>query len=217
MPASILQSRYDAAVEKFVNYLCKNVILISGGNLEKLFIPVLEGTKRLQRQSIHVAKLIYEVSQQLDNVESQLVDPTDFDFPGDGNDPEAKDPRYTKITERADGFFIVVPEYNHSFPGTLKRMLDSELKNYIHKPVAFAGVSASMFGGVRAIESLVPAVREMGLVATFTDVHFPKVQELFDEQSNLKDDAYIKRVKRSFTELIWMAQVLKYGRENISK
>lgn len=183
--------------------------------MDKLFIPILEGTKRVQRQSIHVAKLVHEVSKQYENVESQLVDPNDFNFPGDGNDPEGKDPRYTEITERADGFFIVVPEYNHSFPGTLKRMLDSELKNYIHKPVAFAGVSSGMIGGARAIESLVSSVREMGLVATFTDIHFPKVQELFDEQGNLKDEAYVKRIKRSFNELVWMAQVLKYGRENI--
>lgn len=183
--------------------------------MSKLFIPILQGTTREQRKSIHVANFIYEVSKEYDTIESQVVDPKDFDFPGDGNDPEAQDPRYTKITKRADGFFIVVPEYNHSFPGSLKRMLDSELKNYIHKPVAFAGVSSGMIGGARAIESLVNVVRELGLVATFTDVHFPKVQELFDEQGTLVDQNYIKRVKRSFDELIWMTQVLKQGSENL--
>jgi len=54
----------------------------------------------------------------------------------------------------------------------------------------------------------------MGMVATFTDVQFPKVQEIFDEQGKLKDKTYIKIVKRSFDELIWMAKVLKSGREN---
>lgn len=184
--------------------------------MKNLFLPIIEGTKREKRQSIHVAKLIYKVSKQYNNIESELVDPNNFNFPGDGNDPEGKDPEYTQITEKADGFFIVVPEYNHSFPGSLKRMLDSELKNYIHKPVAFAGVSSGMLGGVRAIESLVPAVREMGMIATFTDVQFPKVQELFDDNGELKDKAYISRIKRSFDELIWMAKTLKYGRENFN-
>jgi len=183
--------------------------------MEKLFIPIIEGTTRKERKSIHVAKLVYEVSRQYHEIESILVDPKDFNFPGDGNDPEGKDPRYTEITERADSFFIVVPEYNHSFPGSLKRMLDSELKNYIHKPVAFAGVSTSPWGGVRAIESLVNSVREMGMISTFTDVQFPKVQELFDDNGTLQDDAYTRRLKRSFDELIWMTKVMKYGRTSI--
>jgi len=184
--------------------------------MNKLFIPILEGTTRVQRKSINVARLVLEVSKEYKEVESILVDPNDFDFPGDGNDSEGKDPRYTEITAKADGFFIVVPEYNHSFPGSLKRMLDSELQNYIHKPVAFAGVSSGMFGGVRAIEALVVTVREMGMVTTFSDVHFPRVQDLFEENGKIKDKAYIDRVKKSFDELIWMAKVLKYGRENIS-
>ncbi|PIR80103.1 MAG: NADPH-dependent FMN reductase [Candidatus Levybacteria bacterium CG10_big_fil_rev_8_21_14_0_10_35_13] len=183
--------------------------------MKKLFIPILEGTKREQRKSIFAAKLVYEISKEYGQIESVLVDPNDFNFPGDGNDPEGKDPRYTKITEKADGFFIVTPEYNHGYPGSLKRMLDSELQNYIHKPVAFASVSAQQWGGVRAIEALVNTVREMGMVATFADVQFPKVQDIFDEGGNLKDEAYIKRVKRSFDELIWMVKALKYGRENI--
>jgi len=93
--------------------------------MNKLFIPILEGTTRVQRKSINVARLVLEVSKEYKEVESIFVDPNDFDFPGDGNDPEGKDPRYTKITQRADGFFIVTPEYNHLIPGSLKRMLVS--------------------------------------------------------------------------------------------
>lgn len=184
--------------------------------MEKLFIPIIEGTKRVQRKSIHAAQLILDVSKQYTEVETILVDPNDFIFPGDGNDPEGKDPKYTEITQKADAFFIVTPEYNHSFPGTLKRMLDSELQHYIHKPVAFAGVSKMWTGGVRAIESLVLTVREMGMVAIFTDVNFPNIDELFDEQGKLTDEeAYIRRIKKSFDELIWMTKVMKHGRENI--
>lgn len=183
--------------------------------MDKLFIPILEGTTRQKRKSIFAANLIYQIGNEIDEIRTQLVDPQDFNFPFDGNDEENKDPRYTKITEEADGFFIVIPEYNHGYPGSLKIMLDSELKNYIHKPAAFAGVSNGIWGGVRAIEALINTVREMGMVATFTDVQFPKINEIFDEEGNLKDENYIKRIKRSFDELIWMAKVMKWGRENI--
>lgn len=183
--------------------------------MAKLYIPVLAGTTRAQRKSIYAARLVAEIGATFDDVETGVIDPKDFNFPGDGNDPEGKDPCYTAITGRADGFFIVSPEYNHSFPGSLKRMLDSELENYIHKPVAFAGVSSGQWGGVRAIEALVGSVREMGLVTTFTDMQFPKVQELFDDEGRLKDEAYREHIKGAWTELIWMTNVLKYGRANI--
>jgi len=183
--------------------------------MDKLYLPVLAGTTREQRKSIWAAQLVMEVGKTFAEVETELIDPKDFTFPGDGNDPEGKDPRYTAITERADGFFIVTPEYNHSFPGSLKRMLDSELKNYVHKPVAFAGASSGQWGGVRAIEALVNSVREMGLVACFADAQFPKVQELFDEQGKLLDDNYRHYVRGAWDELVWMAMVLRNGRRDV--
>jgi NAD(P)H-dependent FMN reductase len=183
--------------------------------MSKLYIPVLAGTTREQRKSIYAARLVAEVGATFEDVETEVIDPKDYYFPGDGNDPEGKDPRYTVVTERADGFFIVFPEYNHSFPGTLKRMLDSELKNYIHKPVAYGSVSNGQWGGVRGIEALIHPARELGLVSTFTDMQFPKINDLFDDNGTLLNEDYREYVKGAWIELIWMAKTLKYGRENI--
>ncbi len=185
--------------------------------MERLTIVVIEGTTRVRRESIHAARLVVEIGREQPGLEIVFVDPTEFAFEGDGNDPEGKNAKYTAITERADGFFIVTPEYNHSFPGSLKRLLDSELENYIHKPVAFAGVSNSVWGGVRAIEALNQTVREMGMVATFTDVHFPRVQDLFDDEGRLVDPAYRRRVAATYGELIWMTKVLKWGRSHLER
>ncbi len=182
--------------------------------MSTLYIPVLAGTTREQRKSIYAAQLVAKIGAEFDEIETELVDPKDFHFPGDGNDPEGKDSRYTEITARADGFFIVTPEYNHGYPGTLKRMLDSELGNYNHKAVAFAGASSGPWGGVRAIEALVNAVREMGLVASAVDVQFPKVQDLFDDEGNLNDERYEERIRKAWKEIIWLADVLKQGRDN---
>jgi NAD(P)H-dependent FMN reductase len=181
--------------------------------MTKLYIPVIAGTTREQRKSIHAANFVKKIGEKFENVETELLDPKDFNFPGDGNDPEGKDPRYSEITKRADAFFIVTPEYNHSFPGSLKRMLDSELGNYVHKPVAFGGASSGQWGGVRAIEALVVAVREMGLIATFSDIHFPKVQQLFNDDGLLLDPKYVSYTEKVWLELIWMAEVMKRGRD----
>jgi len=181
--------------------------------MNDLFIPVLIGTTREQRKSYWAAKLVVEVAKDIDSLKTTLVDPQDFNFPGDGNDPEGKDSKYSELCARADGFFIVSPEYNHSFPGSLKRMLDSEFEHYAHKPVAFAGVSSGRWGGVRAIESLVLTTREMGLVAISLDLHFPNVQDLFDEHGQLLKEGYALQAKSVWEELIWFTRALKQAKQ----
>ncbi len=43
-------------------------------------------------------------------------------------------------------------------------MLDTDLKEYIHKAAGIVGVSAGVFGGARVIQNLIPVLRELGLV-----------------------------------------------------
>ncbi|CAN5350306.1 NAD(P)H-dependent oxidoreductase [soil metagenome] len=183
-------------------------------------LAVLAGTTRAQRESIKAARYIAAVAGNRENVNVIFVDPKEFNFPGDGNDPEGRDPKYTAVVEQADAFFIVTPEYNHSFPGSLKRMLDSELALYNHKPVAFAGASNGNWGGVRAVESLVPAVRETGLVVMSWDVYFPYVQNIFDSSGQIGQEfaaRYDKSVNKLLDELLWFASILKSERSKQKK
>ena len=179
---------------------------------ENITVAVLAGTTRAQRESVKAARYIADFARRLQGVDVIFVDPIEFNFPGDGNDPEGKDPRYTEIVGKADAFFIITPEYNHSFPGSLKRMLDSELELYNHKPVAFAGASNGNWGGVRAVESLLNAIRETGLVALSWDVYFPYVQDKFDQNGAIKEEyreRYEKSLGKLFDELLLFARLFK--------
>jgi len=120
------------------------------------------------------------------------------------------------MIEEADALLMVIPEYNHAYPAILKRVLDSEYSVYLHKPVALVGVSSGPWGGVRAIESILPVLRTLGLVISRRDLNFPNVQDLFDQQGNLKDEKYIQRIEKALEELLWLAKVLKCGKENLS-
>jgi len=46
-------------------------------------------------------------------------------------------------------------------------------------------------------------------------VNFSTVEKVFDANGQLLDQAYIRRTDNFLNELIWMAKVLRYGRENI--
>src|ERR671936_1464028 len=127
-----------------------------------------------------------------------------------------KDPKFSATIDRCDALIIVTPEYNHSFPGLLKHALDMNLKEYIHKAVGVCGVSAGPFGGARMIQSLLPVLRELGLVTIFWDVYFSTAGKLVDPNTGkITDPAYSGRVNKFLNELVWMARALRYARENI--
>jgi NAD(P)H-dependent FMN reductase len=180
-----------------------------------LFIPVILGTARKGRASEHVARLVFEELSQRRGVETELIDIRELGLPADDEGASVKDAKFSETCMRADGFVLVVPEYNHGYPGLLKHALDTNLAEYIHKAVGICGVSAGPFGGTRVVENLLPVMRELGLVTIFWDGNFSSVQKAFDASGGLTETAYVRRLDKFFKELIWMARVLRHGRENV--
>src|SRR6476661_3030508 len=180
-----------------------------------LFIPVIIGTARQGGQGENVARFIFDEGKKRGDIETELIDVRKLPLRLDDAGEQMKDTAFSAAIDRCDGIIIVTPEYNHGYPGLLKHALDMNLKEYIHKAVGICGVSAGTFGGARVIEAILPVVRELGLVTIFEDVNFGNVQTVFDEQGRLLDQRYVRRVNKFLNELIWMARVLRHGRENI--
>ena len=184
---------------------------------ELLSIPILLGTNRRERESEHAAKWVFSKMQERGDIEARYFDVRDFALPHDhyGMEIGGDFPEWRDAIIKADGLVIVTPEYNHGYPGVLKSVLDLLLKEYIHKAVAFVSVSAGPWGGTRVCEALLPVVRELGLAVTFTDLQFPSIRSKFDDEGNLLDPAYERRVTGFLDELVWMSSVLRWGRENL--
>jgi NAD(P)H-dependent FMN reductase len=180
-----------------------------------LFIPVILGTVRKGRMSEHAARLIHAEVSKRSAVETELIDVRQVEMPIDDAGEAIKDAEFAEKMNRADALVIVSPEYNHGYSGLLKHVLDSCLKEYIHKAVGIVGVSAGTFGGTRGIQDLLPVLRELGLVCIFWDVNFSSVHKTFDREGNLLDRAVPGRVDKFLKELIWMAKAMRHGRENI--
>ena len=185
-------------------------------NTKTLFIPVILGTVRKGRASENVARFVYEETKKREDVTTELIDLGDLQFAFDDAGEAIKNAAFSATIQRADGLILVVPEYNHGYPGILKHALDSNLKEYIHKAAGICGVSAGGFGGTRVIENLLPVLRELGLVTIFWDGNFSNAQKLFDAEGKLLDQSYVKRIDKFLGELIWMSKVLRHGRENVA-
>ena len=185
--------------------------------MTELNIPVLLGTNRKERKSVHAAKWLVGQMEKRPEIRTRLFDVAEFKLPHDDYGQGLKDsfPEWRDAIIQADGLVIVTPEYNHGYPGSLKAVLDLLLPEYIHKSVAFVGVSAGVWGGTRVIEAMVPMCRELGLAVTFTDLNFPRVQKTFDDEGRLLDQAFEQRAKEFLDELVWMSRVLQWGRGNV--
>src|SRR5262245_64402571 len=118
------------------------------------------------------------------SVTTELIDVAALPIAVDDAGEQIKDEAFATAMNRADGLVIVTPEYNHGYPGLLKHVLDTNLKEYIHKAVGICAVSAGGFGGTRVVENLLPVLRELGLVTIFWDGNFSGARGLFDQAGN---------------------------------
>ena len=194
-----------------------------------LSIPVILGTVRDGRRSEHLARYVHSRLLARGGIESDFVDPRDHDF---GNlrgrvidlpdlDPQAPPPgvpitdelrRFIHQMHAADGFVIVTPEYNYSFPGTLKNLLDVTHKPWNKKPfglVACGGIS----GGLRAIDALRQVVSGLGAVCVPAHVPVQFIGKTFGPEGPLVDaEAWRKRIDSLLDEVAWYAEALKAAR-----
>src|SRR6266498_6159587 len=181
-----------------------------------LFIQGILRTGKRGRMSLHAARLVTEELGKSAGVETDLIDIAKLPLPTNDAGEAIKQADFSAKMSMADTLVIVSPEYNHGYSGLLKHVLDSFLKEYIHKPVGIVGVSAGPFGGTRVIQNLLPVMRELGLVTIFWDVNFSSVKNVFSSDGALLDTSYIRRMDKFLNELVWMAATLRYGREQIS-
>jgi NAD(P)H-dependent FMN reductase len=180
-----------------------------------LFVPVLLGTPRVGRMSEYAARVVWEAVATRPGVESELIDVAKLRIRFDDEGETAKDPAFSETMNRADALILVTPEYNHGYAGVLKHVIDTNLKEYIHKAAGIVGVSAGVFGGARGIQNLLPVLRELGFVTIFWDVYFTSVHKRFDESGELVDDSFLA-IDKFLDELLWMAATLRYGREHVT-
>src|SRR6266478_1945050 len=181
-----------------------------------IFAPVILGTSRQGRASEYAAHFVFDHVSKRTEIRTDFIDIRNIRLSIDDAGEAIKDPNFSATVTEADALIFVVPEYNHSFPGLLKHVLDTNLKEYIHKAAGVCGVSAGPFGGARMIQSLPPVLRELGLVTIFSDVYFGTAGKLFDPATGeMKDPAYSGRVDKFLSELVWMSRALRHARENI--
>jgi NAD(P)H-dependent FMN reductase len=112
----------------------------------------------------------------------------------------------------ADSFIIATPEFNHSFPATVKSMIDAGKEEWEAKPVAFlsyGGVS----GGLRAVEGLRLVLAELHAVTLRDSVSFAMPWGRFSDEGVLSEP---KMAEQAMTQMLnrlrWWTSTLNAAR-----
>lgn len=175
--------------------------------MNKKHIPVVLGTARAERSSEKVAHAVANIIESMDGYSTELVDVKDhvseaITIPpwGTGGADE-KSTAWKEIVEKSHAIVLIVPEYNHSFPGELKLLLDSLWDDYKDKAVGLVGVSKGTLGAARVIDHIKPVLIELKLHPIREAVYVAKVKEAVDDNHSFTDDKFNEYTKKMVDEI----------------
>lgn len=152
-------------------------------------LQIILGSTRPSRQGIHVARWVTKAATTQGDFRVELIDLAEVALPllDEPNHPSQQ--LYTQqhtiawssTIRRADAFILVVPEYNHSFPASLKNALDYLFVEWANKPVglvSYGGISA----GLRSATALKPVLLALRMMPVLETVSIPNVGERVSDE-----------------------------------
>src|SRR4029453_1746129 len=116
----------------------------------------------------------------------------------------------TDPPDAADAFVIVTPEYNHSYPASLKAAIDWHFTQWTAKPVAFVSYGGAA-GGRHAVLHLENVLTELHAVTIRDGLAFPNYFVNFKDGRPLDPQA-TDYAKAMLEQLAWWAAALRKAR-----
>lgn len=173
-------------------------------------IVILSASVRDGRMSHRVS---LHLQQSIAAAEAHSVDLIDLDeqnFPLFSerlkflSDPAPEVTAFAERIRKADGVIIVTPEYNGSFPASLKNVIDLLTEDWRKKPMGLCTVSSGGFGGSQCLVSLLFTLWKIKAWVVPGPLQVPVVKDNFQEDGTANDqEAWARRTKVFLTDLEW--------------
>lgn len=104
----------------------------------------------------------------------------------------------------ADKFIIIMPEYNASFPGILKVMMDnSDIKKcWWYKKALLTGVSDGRAGNLRGIEHMTSILHYMKVNVHYNKLLLSKINDEIDPQGKIRKTETENSIRLQIAEFL---------------
>ncbi len=184
-----------------------------------LKIAVILGSTRPQRAGKGIAQWFMKQTESYSDAQFDLIDLQEVNLPFlDEPVPPLMQQyqnehtkQWSKTISSYDGYIVITPEYNHSFPAVLKNAFDYIYHEWAKKPMAIVSYGASA-GGARAAEQLRLVAIELQMAPIREQILIPQVWSAV-ENGVVKADHLLGDLPKMMNEMIWWANTLKKGRE----
>lgn len=175
-----------------------------------LQVAVIVGSTRQGRVGDAVAGWVVEQIAPRRDVAVDVIDLADFDFPDrHPAEPTPQTAKFAAAIGRADAFVVVTPEYNRSFPASLKQAIDYAYDEWHAKPVGFAAYGCDS-RGIYAVEQLRVVFTELHAVTMRQVVSFDLLGGDVDDDGRPKDTPKPQRaVAALLSQLVWWGRALR--------
>ncbi|MBU3714003.1 MAG: NAD(P)H-dependent oxidoreductase [Ferruginibacter sp.] len=169
-------------------------------------ITIISGSLRVENNTKKVASVYYDVLQKK-NIDVQLLSLDEVNVFERHADFIVMEKQYLIA---ADAFIIVMPEYNGSYPGILKLMIDNSdvAKCWHHKKVLLTGVSTGRAGNLRGMEHLSGSLMHMKMLVHPNRLPISMVDKLLDENQHLSDAGTLKAINSQLDEFLKFSGVV---------
>ncbi|MEU3778035.1 NAD(P)H-dependent oxidoreductase [Streptomyces sp. NPDC032472] len=187
-------------------------------------LVVITGSVREGRFGPVVASWVAEQARTHGGFDVEVVDLAEADIPlelpaaspkfaGDAYPRPAGMAALTAALDSADAFVIVTPEYNHSYPASLKAAIDWHFTQWTAKPVAFVSYGGAA-GGRHAVLHLENVLTELHAVTIRDGLAFPNYFTAWEDGRPL-DSRAAGYAKVLLDQLAWWAGALRTAREAV--
>ncbi|AKU15001.1 NADPH-dependent FMN reductase [Luteipulveratus mongoliensis] len=192
---------------------------------QTLRLAIIVGSVRGGRFGPVVARWVAAQAQGHGGFDIDVIDLAEEDLPLElpaesplaAGESYPRPPEMAQLTERlaaADAFLIVTPEYNHSYPASLKAAIDWHFLQWQAKPVAFVSYGG-MSGGRHAVLHLENVLIELHAVPVRTGLSFPMYWQNFGEDGQPTDPMSFEFAKAMFAQLAWWGDALRTARDRV--
>ncbi len=173
-------------------------------------ISIISSSVRDDRKSHFVALYFQHYLTENNLASADIIDLKMYNFPifnatlKTQEHPSVSALDFANRIDSADGIIIVTPEYNGSYPASLKNAIDLLYVEWEHKPIGIATVSSGPFGGSQAMVALQFTLWKMKALTIPAMFSVPMVEKAYDANGNALDkpasdklaDVFIKELLR---------------------
>lgn len=171
-------------------------------------ITVIAGTNRRDSKTGKVARKYLEYLTAKE-VECQLLDLAEVSF--GALNADMYETRLDSVQELEKNilfptkkYVIVVPEYNGSFPGIFKLLIDAcDIKQaFYHKKASLTGVAAGRAGNLRGLDTLTNMLNYIKMEVLINKLPISGIGGLLDENGDFNHEATLKAMHEQMDQLI---------------